>query len=330
MIFQIKSRNKDTEFISGSKVFMTGEPNFIDNNFPMRREIVDLEKGIFQYRTGFKPIEVETNPAFSNASDKELEKKNKDKYEKIAKSLREFILKSHPQAENDQSGSFWNTSRTNLRIDTNTLVTKFFDTDTVEDAIRYLAIIGGGFPQVSLTEDLAFENQNKFYITSKEDFISKEIKAKFGGTRKAFVHLNTLLEEKGKSDLVYFAYLIPALKSNGFTFNTSNERLEESFMEYISGDLTKVDKKKPANDFITLYDLYESDKEEFIGQSIIEAGIHFGLIYKQKGAGGNYVNGLTHNQLGGKVKEIYKKLVKPENTEEFKELIEKTKEYLNK
>lgn len=330
MIFQIKSRNKDTEFISGSKVFMTGEPPFIDNTFPMRREVVDLEKGKFQYRTGFKTVEVETNPAFSNASNKELEKKNKENYEKVAKELREFIIKSHPQAADDQNSSFWNTSRTNLRIDTNVLVTKFFDTETIEGALLYLNIIGGGFPQVSLTEDLAFENQNKFYITSKEDYISKEIKAKFGGTRKAFVNLNTLLEEKGKSDLVYFAYLIPALKTNGFTFNTSKERLEESFMEFISGDLNKLDKKKPANDFITLYETYETNKDEFIGQAIIEAAIHFGVIYKTKGAGSNFVNSLTHNQLGGKVKEIYKTLNRPENTEEFKELIEKTKEYLNK
>lgn len=315
MIFQIKSRNKELQWLQGSKVFMTGEPSFISNTSPMRYEMIDAEKNIKQYRTGFQDGDINTNPEF-NEEQKEI-------YKEKAKKIREFVIGQFPQAEDNKS-AFWNNYRTNLKLTTQ-LFSKLFNTETIEGAILYLSLIGGGFPNVSVTEDLAYENSNSYYLTTQEDFVAKEVKAKFGDKRKALVNLDALLEKKGLTDLVYFSYMIPALRKNGFTFNTAKERLEESFMEFVEGDLNKIDKKKAAEDFTTLFTLYTNDKETFIAQAIIEAAIYFGILHKGKGNTTFYVNSLTSDQVGSNSKEIYAKLSRPEKAEELKELIEATK-----
>lgn len=329
MIFYIKSRNKPVEFINGSKVFMSGEPSFISVTTPMRHEVIDAEKGIKQFRTGFLDSDILTNPEYTITGDEEGSKKLQKSYITVAKNLRDFISKAHNHAKDNTNSAFWNEYRTNLKITKQSLA-KLHDTNTVEGAILYLSILGGGFPQVSMSEDLATTNQNRFYITSEGEFDKKSIKEKYGDKRKATVYFDKLYNTAGNSDLVYMSYLIPTLKENGFTFNSSKERLEDAYMEFIEGHLNKADKKKAAEDFIVLYEMWETDKEQLITKATIQAAIYFGLIYKQKGTGAGYVNGLTQNLLGESLEQIYSKLSKAENHEELTELVEATKEKLNK
>lgn len=317
MKFSIKSTYAQPEFIGEARIWGSGQSPYVNLNDQLSQTMVDSIKGIIRFKTGLDIKDIDSN--------QHLNKEEKEIYKETAKKLIEVILSTYPEASDNTNQSFWNSDRSLLKLD-NFTESIVYDTDEPEGAILYLNIIAGGFPSVSPTLEIAQRNQNKFYLTSPEEFIKKVTQETYGDKRKAMAALNDLLENKGKEALVYISYLLTG-KSKGWTMSTSEAKLEQEIMDFIEGKHSDINKKGAAKEFYNLYLQYKIDKDQVIGKAIIEAGKFFGTLQFPKGSK-KLTNMITGTELGSNTEQAYKKLMKAENQKEFKELADIVKEKL--
>lgn len=316
MIFHIKTLHGDADSIRGSQVWLTGESPSAELNTELFGEVVDEDK--VNYRTGLKPEHIKTNIQFKTDE-------VRGEFQKIAKPLIAKVLKVHEQAIDPYNKYFWNPSRVQLRLNSQTLE-RLYDTDNVEDALFYLNILGGGYPSISPTMDLAFENFNRFYVTTEEEFTEKVSQEKFGYQMEAMAALNDLLINNSTETLTWLSYLTTKV-NKGYLFNTSKKTYQQVFMDYLDGN-SGLDKKKAAEQFYELVESFKKNKDKVIGEAVVAAAIYHGVLYKNKGAGSKYTNILTGDELGSNATQVYQKLMKPEYTEQYKDIFEEVKKKL--
>ena len=314
MIFYIKTLQGEADHLKGNQVWLTGESPSMEVNTTLFSEIIGENK--VRFRTGLNLDDIESNYQFKTPEDKET-------FKEVAKPLIEKVLIKYKEAADSTNTYIWNPSRTELKLNSSTL-DRMYDTNDVEGAILYLNILGGGYPSISPTEELAQQNFNRFYVTTIEEFTQKTSQEKFGMKRKAIAALDELLEKTGVDSLVWMSYLTAPI-NKGYGFSTSKETFEQAFMDYLEGNLNKIDKKRASEDFYKLCDLWKKDKDQLIGKAVVSAADYHGLIYKPKGAGTKYINSLSLNELGTTKEQVYSKLIKPELQQEYKELYDAVK-----
>ena len=317
MIFYIKALQGEADHLKGSQIWLTGESPSRELNTSLFSDMVDENK--VRFKTGLVAEDIESNYQFKTAEDKEI-------FTKAAEPLIERILKKYPTAKDGSNIHFWNPGRTELKLNSSTL-DRMYDTEDIEDAILYLNILGGGYPSISPTIDLAHQNFNRFYLTTSEEYTQKVSQEKFGFKRKATAALDELLEKTGIDGLVWISYLT-AHVNRGYGFSTSKETFEQIFMDYLEGNVAKVDKKFATENFYNLAQLWKKDKDQLIGKAVVSAGVYHGILYKPKGAGTKIINSLTTNELGVNQEQTYDKLIKPEYQQEYKDIFLAVKDKL--
>ncbi len=314
MIYYIKTLQGEADHLKGAQVWLTGESPSMELNTTLFSDIVDENK--VRYRTGLVLDDIESNYQFKNDEDKKL-------FMEAAEPLIEKVLKKYPTAKESTNSHFWNPTRTELKLNSFTL-DRVYDTNDIEGAILYLNILGGGYPSISPTLELAHQNFNRFYVTTSEDYTHKVSQEKFGFKRKAIAGLDELLDKSGVDGLVWISYLTDHV-NRGYGFNTSKETFEQIFMDYIEGNMSKVDKKRASEDFYKLTDLWKKDKDQLIGKAVVSAAVYHGILYKPKGAGTKYINSITLSELGTNQEQVYLKLIKPEYQQEYKDIFDAVK-----
>lgn len=320
MKFLIKTTYAEPEYISGAQAWGTGEsPNFSLIE-PLRDEIIDLEKNIIKFRTGFHDNDIISN--------QQLSVEEREIYLKKATELREKIKEAYPESESNTNRAFWNEDRAKILL-SNQTVSNVHDTEEdIEDAILFLNIIAGGFPSVSPNLEIAQRVGNKFYVTSEDEFVQKAYNEEYGSKRKAIGALNDFLEAKSNESLMWISYLLDD-SVKGFTRQTSKETFEKTLMDFVEGKLSKTNKKGAAKKFMDLALLWKTDRETLIGKAVISAAINLNIIQKPKSNEGKLVNMLSGTELGSTQEQAYTKLMKGEYQIEFKELKDKVNKELS-
>ena len=318
MIFYIKTLQGEADHLKGNQVWLTGESPSMELNTTLFSEIVDENK--VRFRTGLNLDDIDSNYQLKTEEDKDI-------FKTAAKPLIEKVLRKYKEAEQGTNQYFWNPTRTELKLNSFTL-DRMYDTDDVEGAILYLNILGGGYPSISPTLELAYQNFNRFYVTTAEDFTERTSQEKFGLKRKATASLDLLLEKSGIDGLVWMSYLVSHV-NRGYGFNTDKATFEQIFMDYLEGNVAKVDRKTASENFYNLSELWKKDKDQLIGKGVISAAVYHGILYKPtKGANTKYINSLTSNELGTNQEQVYQKLIKPEYQQEYKEIFDAVKSKL--
>ena len=316
MKFIISAKSTPIEYDGNAVVFTTGKAPYTNHtDILFSRE---LKKGIFTYKTGLSPKDIENNDVLTDNDKNIFLEKQKVLLDIIHTEYNEEVL-------DPNNHLFWNDQRTTFKINDETLQT-IFDTNDPDDAILYLNIISGGFSSIApseiYTEMYSFY---KYFITTQEEEDERGIKDQYGSKVEAYSELMDLLTEAGNDALVYISYLLNDI-NKGWTKNTSRATLKTNFIRYIEEGNSGKDKKKAVDNFYKLALLWKSDKETLIAKANISAAIYFGVIRKTRDKMFVYKD----IQLGKTEAAIFNFLMKAANATEFDEILEKTEVYLTK
>ena len=316
MKFIISAKSTPIEYDGNAVVFTTGKAPYTNHtDILFSRE---LKKGIFTYKTGLSPKDIENNDVLTDNDKNIFLEKQKVLLDIIHTEYNDEVL-------DPNNHLFWNDQRTIFKINDETLQT-IFDTNDPDDAILYLNIISGGFSSIApseiYTEMYSFY---KYFITTQEEEDERGIKDQYGSKVEAYSELMDLLTEAGNDALVYISYLLNDI-NKGWTKNTSRATLKTNFIRYIEEGNSGKDKKKAVDNFYKLALLWKSDKETLIAKANISAAIYFGVIRKTRDKMFVYKD----IQLGKTEAAIFNFLMKAANATEFDEILEKTEVYLTK
>lgn len=316
MKFIISAKSTPIEYDGNAVIFTTGKAPYTNHtDILFSRE---LKKGVFTYKTGLSPKDIENNDILTDNDKKIFLEKQGVLLEIIHKEYSDEVLAP-------DNHLFWSDQRTTFKINDETLQT-IFDTNDPDDAILYLNIISGGFSSIApseiYTEMYSFY---KYFITTQEEEDEREIKDQYGSKVEAYSELMDLLTEAGNDALVYISYLLNDI-NKGWTKNTSRATLKTNFIRYIEEGNNGKDKKKAVDNFYKLALLWKSDKETLIAKANISAAIYFGVIRKTR----DKIYVYKDIQLGKTEAAIFNFLMKASNANEFDEILEKTEVYLTK
>lgn len=316
MKFIISAKSTPVEYDGNAVIFTTGKAPYTNHtDILFSRE---LKKGVFTYKTGLSPKDIENNDVLTDNDKNIFLEKQKVLLDIIHTEYNEEVL-------DPNNHLFWNDQRTTFKINDETLQT-IFDTNDPDDAILYLNIISGGFSSIApseiYTEMYSFY---KYFITTQEEEDERGIKDQYGSKVEAYSELMDLLTEAGNDALVYISYLLNDI-NKGWTKNTSRATLKTNFIRYIEEGNSGKDKKKAVDNFYKLALLWKSDKETLIAKANISAAIYFGVIRKTRDKMFVYKD----IQLGKTEAAIFNFLMKAANATEFDEILEKTEIYLTK
>jgi len=315
MKFLIKLIQNPVEYKGDAIVWGTGETPFIDHRDSMDSRMVN---GKVKFRTGLHPADIDKNKAITS--------EERGIFKTKLETTLPFIVEAYPEALDDTDDTFWNHDRTTMLIANSTFSNVFDTEENVEHALLYLAINAGSFGSISPTEELARRIGNRFYLTNEEDFVEKEYEEEFGIKRKAIAALSDLIDRKGIDPLLYITYLtVP--NSKGYTKNTAKGIFEKTLMEFIENKNTKMGKKNASQLFYDNYMLFKNDKDSFIGQGILKAADHYGIIFFKDG---KFITSINNTILESRIPESYKTMMKPDNQNEFDEIRKAVEEKLNK
>ena len=316
MKFIISAKSTPVEYDGNAVIFTTGKAPYTNHtDILFSRE---LKKGVFTYKTGLSPKDIENNDVLTDNDKNIFLEKQKVLLDIIHTEYNDEVL-------DPNNHLFWNDQRTTFKINDETLQT-IFDTNDPDDAILYLNIISGGFSSIApseiYTEMYSFY---KYFITTQEEEDERGIKDQYGSKVEAYSELMDLLTEAGNDALVYISYLLNDI-NKGWTKNTSRATLKTNFIRYIEEGNSGKDKKKAVDNFYKLALLWKSDKETLIAKANISAAIYFGVIRKTRDKMFVYKD----IQLGKTEAAIFNFLMKAANATEFDEILEKTEVYLTK
>lgn len=304
MKFLIKVKYQPEKTIGTNTEFLTGPPpalSMVDH-----LAVMEMDGDTPTYKTGMQLFNIKENPKLDGFEERE-------KFEKLAEELIEKIGQRF-QSSKKPSGSFWTPEKVMLKLDSSALA-KVYDTENIDDALLFLNILSGSFSLVSPSLQIAERTGDTFYLTTQDEAAKKAYDDDYGTKLKATTALGNMLEDEGTLPLVYISYLIPGVK--GYTKNVKRPVIEQEFMDYIEGKSVKTGKKECSDNFYQWAKLWKSNRDELIGKAVVAKAISDNLLVKNSNKKYETKYG---TELGSNLEEVYRKLNKPENQNEFEEI----------
>lgn len=315
MKFLIQWNSKKEVFKQGRQVYGTG-----DNYHKVETDVLTerlIAKDKIKVTTGLVEEDIKNSPVLTT-EEKEIHlKKLKEVRNRVSKEISEEVL--------DPTNYYYWKERLTFKI-TPEVLNNIYDDSNIDHLILKYHILSGSFSSIAPSLEAALRTGRPFYVIEQEEANEKSYQDKIHSKLKAMGALSQL-EETGSIDALLYLSWVTLDDTMGYTRNTSKSVLIENLADYIEGNLTKVDKKKCASKFYNNYLKWKNDKESLITEAIVNAAIHFGLIYHEKG---KYVTRGKNTILGSDVKESIEILLDGKNVAELKELKKIVEEKLAK
>jgi|TARA_R110000765_G_scaffold98102_1_gene184473 hypothetical protein len=191
------------------------------------------------------------------------------------------------------------------------------------DKIKLHAINAGGFSIVakSLRDAKASNNSPKFYLDTLEESLSTRTELS-KVKNKAVVELETLYNSN-TSKLMYVAKVCD-VNSAQYVKSTPNDVIYENMDDYINGDGTESNKKRAANNFISVAKL---SMEEVKIRALIKDALFYRFLTTK--AGGWIEPSDSGVRLGKSADEVKVYLMDPKNDEVLESTLSKVEPYWN-
>lgn len=316
MKFLIKATHNPVIYEGSNIVYGTGESPFIANTEDLA--CIQIGEDKVRFITGLSVENINSNIS--------LLPEEKKIYGELCEKARERVVAAYGVEALDSTNQyFWNGARTTLTLTNTSFSDIYDDTESVDDLIFRMQIIGGGYSSIAPTLEIAERTGKKFYLTDEEEFAEKNLEEEFGHKRKAMAALDKLLDQAGIDPLMYITWLTVD-NNNGLTRNTPKGVYETILMQFIEGKHVKYGKKDCAKIFYDNYMKWKSNKENVIATATVAAAYHFGMIYLDEGS---YKTSKRLTTLGSTLEEALATLMLPSHTNEFIDIKKSVDEKLN-
>lgn len=313
MKFVIESIKSEPRFKDGAQIFPSGDSVIRQEKCERMAKKVGENK--MRWATGLQESDIKLSPVLTS-SEKELLLNKLPEY-------RSLITGKYGEGALDPENSiFWNNHRYLTIRNDNALA---YDDQNPDHMLLKLGIMTGAFPVVAPNYEAAQQNNMRYYIIEESVLEDNEFEDEYGTKIDAISALKELDKKGGQDGLLYMTWVTCDM-TKGYTKKTTRSTLQKTLMDFIEGKHTEHGKRKCPKLFLDNYNRWKLDKDDFIIEAMVKAGLHFGEIYSRNG---KFYLVASQAEIGLDIAQVIKNLKDPKNAESMLLLREKVMDKLD-